>query len=463
MTRITLLLLCVLAVGWSQPRSSSITMDLRAEGEPLEIDKMALGQGGLSAETMWGPRLPEIRALQPRIIRLFVQEYFDLLPEKGKPNFAILDESVDLIRAAGAIPLLAIAFKPAVLFPKLDQNIVEPNDYAAWEALIEALVRHYKNRGTGEIYWEVGNEPDIGEDGGCPYLFQPENYARYYEHTVNAVRRADPTAKVGGPALANWKSPILPELLKQASERKLPLDFVSWHIYNSDPLAIRGTIDGVKALLAKHPGLKPELILNEWNMSLSNPVLDPRFQPAFILESIWQMKDAGLDYSCYYHIRDYHVDHPRFAKFMTPAGAANMARWWNRMPQYDGLFDYQNTMRPSYFAFKLLSRLKGLRLPFRSGDPKVHGFLTYGDLYGAYYVVLWNFSEGPVELSVELANVPSQAQVNRRILDAATASNDENQRLRPLERLQLSEGTNQLKLSLEPYGIQYWELLPSKH
>jgi hypothetical protein len=27
-----------------------------------------------------------------------------------------------------------------------------------------------------------------------------------------------------------------------------------------------------------------------------------------------------------------------------------MARWWNRMPQFDGLFDYQNNIRPAYFT-----------------------------------------------------------------------------------------------------------------
>ena len=31
------------------------------------------------------------------------------------------------------------------------------------------MVRHYKERGSGIRYWEVANEPDIGEDGGCPY------------------------------------------------------------------------------------------------------------------------------------------------------------------------------------------------------------------------------------------------------------------------------------------------------
>ena len=80
-----------------------------------------------------------------------------------------------------------------------------------------------------------------------------------------------------------------------------------------------------------------ETFLDEWNMSLSHPVRDPRFQPAYVAETAWQMFDAGLDYSCYYHIRDYYVDVNKFSEFMSHKGAAFMARWWNRMPQYDGL------------------------------------------------------------------------------------------------------------------------------
>jgi hypothetical protein len=81
-----------------------------------------------------------------------------------------------------------------------------------------------------------------------------------------------------------------------------------------------------------------------------------------VVEVAWQMKDDGLDYSCYYPIRDYHVTFEKFTPFMSPSGTAFMAGWWNRMPQFDGRFDFQNNVRPAYFTFKLLSRLTGQRL-----------------------------------------------------------------------------------------------------
>ena len=58
-------------------------------------------------------------------------------------------------------------------------------------------------------------------------------------------------------------------------QNQTPLNFVSWHIYSSDPRAIRASIDGVRARLAKYPALKPETILNEWNLDLGLPPKDP--------------------------------------------------------------------------------------------------------------------------------------------------------------------------------------------
>lgn len=442
----------------AQPREATLRLSFANSLGPLNIDHVALGQGGLSEYPMWDDRLAEIRALHPRIIRLFVQEYFDLMPENGGYHFNTLDQSVDLIVRAGAKPLLSIAFKPKALFPVVDQDVVEPQDYAKWEALIYALVTHYKQRGLTGLYWEVGNEPDIGEDGGCPYRFKPENYPRYYQHTAAAVLRADPTAHVGGPALAYWKSPILPALLAFCDEQKVPLHFVSWHIYDSNPESVQATIQGVKALLAQHPSLKPETILDEWNMALTVPPKNPQIQPCFIAETAWRMKERGLDYSCYYHIRDYHVDRDRFAKFFSLKGASFMAAWWNRMPQYDGLFDYQNVMRPAYFTFQLLSRLTGDRLAAESSDKAVHAFLSYDKSYDIHSLLVWNFSADPVSVEVDARDLPSELVAKRRQLDAASPSSDENARLRPLDDLTIKPGAGKVKIQLEPYGVEFWSL-----
>src|SRR5580700_6728125 len=230
------------ATSGSPTKPLPVRLSLDAARGLLHIERMALGQGGLSSEPMFDSRVAEIKALRPALIRVFIQEYFNLLPSRWRYYFDTLDRTVDTIVRTGASPLMCICFKPHLLFPKVDQTLVEPTDYQQWEDLVAALVRHYGERHPGKVkYWEVGNEVDIGEPGGCPYLFQPDSYVRYYRHTVAAIQSADPSARVGGPALASVRSPILPALLAAADGEKLPLHFVSWHIYSSSPAAIRET------------------------------------------------------------------------------------------------------------------------------------------------------------------------------------------------------------------------------
>jgi xylan 1,4-beta-xylosidase len=452
------LLFVAAAATNAQTRNISVRLNLNDTAGPLEMDRFALGQGGLSEEPMWADRAAEIRDLHPRLIRLFIQEYFDLLPERGRYHFEKLDESVDLILKTGAKPLMNIDFKPKLLYPAIDHKIVDPTSYEEWEQLIYNLVRHYKDRGAGIRYWEVSNEPDIGEDGGCPYLFTPENYTRYYQHTVAAVLRADPEARVGGPALANSGSSILPALLSFCAAGKAPLHFVSWHIYNSDPMRVRATIDRVKAQIAKYPSLQLETHLNEWNMALRDPPTDPQYQPCYITEVAYQMKAGGLDYSCYYHIRDYHVDRDRFAKFMSPVGAGLMARWWNRSSQWDGLFDFQNRVRPSYYAFKLLSRLTGDRLRLETGDDTVHGFATWDAKLLVYNVLLWNYSTKPAQADLTIEGASSDLTLRQVVLDAAAPSDDENARLKPFPSRELKRGDMRIKVELGSYGINFLAL-----
>lgn len=453
-----IIIFCCFTSAYTQAQPISVRIFLNEQHGPLEIDKFALGQGGLSEEPMWDDRVAEIHALRPRIIRLFIQEYFDLLPEENLYHFDTLDRSIGTILKTGAKPLMCICFKPKVLFPVVNQDIVEPNDYKKWEKLIFNLVLHYKDRGAGIRYWEVSNEPDIGEDGGCPYRFKPDSYCRYYKHTVAAILRADPNALVGGPALANPNSPILPALLDMCSKEDISLHFVSWHIYSSDPKRIRATIDNVKSLLKKYPTLKPETFLDEWNMNLGFPPSDVRIQPCYVAEVAWQMKDGGLDYSCYYHIRDYHVSFEHFAPFMSAKGTAFMTGWWNRMPQFDGLFDFQNNVRPAYFTFKLLSRLTGERLRLISEDPTVHGFMTHDERYSSYEynLLLWNFSASPRQVELTFENMPGNMTAKPVVLDAATTSNDEISRLRPESSFQLKTDQPGFKISFEPYGIRFW-------
>jgi xylan 1,4-beta-xylosidase len=460
--RVTLLLCAwLLCAGWAigqqnqqHPRKLSARLDLSDTMGPLEIEKFSLAQGGQSDEPIWISRTAEIRGLRVKTIRVFAVELFNFLPEHGRYDFTKFDTFVDMVLKSGAEPLVDITFKPTLLYPKIDPKVMYPNSWEEWEKLLYTMVLHYKERGSGIKYWEVGDECEIGEGSGVPYECTPENFAVYYQHTVEAIRRADPDAKVGGPTAADAHTPVLSYLVDFAEKNHVPLDFVSWHIYNNDPHAIRDTMEYIKALLAKHPGIHPETFLDEWNESLDEPPLDPRFQPCFLSEVAYQMKNAGIDFMGYYQIRDYQLEADRFARFMTPAGTVSLDRSWNRLVQADGLFDYQDQIRPAYFAFKMLSRLTGKRIRFETNDATVHGLAAWDDKLELYNVMLWNFSETPVHVDLALDGFNEKLRLSPRILDATSPSNDENVRLTPVKATDVKPGNAHVQVDLGVYGVE---------
>ena len=135
-----------------------------------------------------------------------------------------------------------------------------------------------------------------------------------------------------------------------------------------------------------------------------------------------------------------------------------MASWWNRMPEYSGLFDYQNVMRPAYFTFELLARVTGDRLEADSDDDSVHAFLSYDKSYDIYNLLFWNFSDKPVTVKIDARGLKQTLVAKRRLLDAESPSEDENARLRPLPDLKLEPGAEPAEIHLEPYGMESWSL-----
>jgi len=425
---------------------------------PIDLTRYALGQGGLSDQPMFDGEVNSVRALHPQTIRLFVQEYFNLYPAHEKYHWNTLDKSIETILATGAKPLMCLCFKPKVLFPSIDDKIGRPNSYPEWEQLIEHLVKHcITEKSYGITYWEVGNEVDIGESGGSPYKFTPGEYLEFYKHTADAIVRSDPQAKVGGPALADYHSPIGTALIKYCGEGKAPLSFFSWHIYSSDPDVYVKSIRMFKSEMAQYPRLADtETIIDEWNMSLSNPEPSASFQPAFVLQTTDDFLQEGLSRSAYYHIRDYYVDPRLFDPFMSPQGTTFMAHWWNTMPQYDGLFDQEGRVRPAYYAFKLLKLMRGKQVEVTGTKA---GLGALAAINGPWTnLIFWSFplkrESGDSRVSVDFSPRP-KGQVRLVRLDATTPLNN----LKQISDEPINpEASHLLTVNLHPYDIYWVEL-----
>lgn len=176
----------------------------------------------------------------------------------GNPvyRWVILDQIFDTFRAAGVKPLVEIGFMPEALsthpepyrhaFPSVPVSDIytgwayPPKSYPKWSELVFQFVDHLRERyGEAEVHtwlWEVWNEPDIGYWKGTP-----EEYFKLYDFTVDAVLRALPGARIGGPDTTgpgNLKAAdFLRAFLEHCAHQKnyadgqigSRLDFISFH------------------------------------------------------------------------------------------------------------------------------------------------------------------------------------------------------------------------------------------
>jgi hypothetical protein len=283
---------------------------------------------------------------------------------------------MDAVALTGAHVVAAITIKPPKLFPAVDHAVWRPTDVGEWQGVIFELVRRYSVDRPIVTHWEIGNETDIGESGGSPYLIpDAEDYFNFYRMTIPPILEAFPDAKVGGPAACWIENEPLPGFVERCRTGETPLHFISWHLYSNDPARHAAGVEKARALVADYPGQPPELMITEWSkgfdpVSIEEMAFSSR-RAAITAASIMRLMEAGLDWSFYYHIWDQVCDPADFAPFFSPNGVAGMLRHWNEVPHRFGLFGVKGEVRPQYFVYAMLAQMAGERVAATSDDPEV--------------------------------------------------------------------------------------------
>ncbi|HXQ79879.1 MAG TPA: beta-xylosidase [Opitutaceae bacterium] len=175
---------------------------------------------------------------------------------QGRPvyDWTIVDRIFDTYRARGVRPYAQIGFMPKALStrpepyqhewrPGLKYDVIgtgwsyPPTDYAKWAELVYQWARHCVERyGRSEVerwFWEVWNEPN----GASYWHGTPEEFYRLHDYAVDAVRRALPTARVGGPDVAGSGGRFMQDFLAHCARGRnyatgltgTPTDFLSFH------------------------------------------------------------------------------------------------------------------------------------------------------------------------------------------------------------------------------------------
>jgi hypothetical protein len=220
-------------------------------------------------------------------------------------DWSDFDKRIDFIQKIGADPIFAVSYMPQVLDAVSNNDRQSaPRDYALWEELCYQAAKHALERGKRIPYWEVWNEANAGwikpgpqDSGGEQFtkLYEQaigqtepdheivrrfEAYAKLYRATARGLLRADPQAKVGGPALASGPfenserghcqhgKGFARGLMLWCQQEKLPLDFVSWHEYFQSSDVIAAEADAFHKYLDDFPQLKKTVssyMITEWN------------------------------------------------------------------------------------------------------------------------------------------------------------------------------------------------------
>ncbi len=220
----------------------------------------------------------------------------------GNPiySWTIVDKIFDTYIERKMKPLVEIGFMPEALSThpepyrhhwapgtsaKLETGwSYPPKDYNKWAELIYQWVKHDIDRyGKGEVeswYWEVWNEPDIF------YLNSQnkvEDYCKMYDYASDAVKRALPTARIGGPHSTGGGAWFLKLFLQHclsgtnAATGKIgaPIDYVAFHAKGS-PKIVNGVV---------YMGIKSQLDNVKDNLSVITSFPEIKKLPVIIGES----------------------------------------------------------------------------------------------------------------------------------------------------------------------------------
>jgi len=250
-----------------------------------------------------------------------------------------------------------------------------PKDYDKWRELVYQWTLHCLEKyGRDEVqswYWEVWNEANIGYWRGTPAEFR-----KLHDYAIDGVRRALPTARVGGADTAGSGGRFTRDFLEHClrgtnyatGQTGTPIDFVSFHAKGS-PVYTNGhvrmgisaqlrTIEDGFRIVASYPELKTKpIVIGE---------SDPEGCAACQGSSLAYRN--GTMYSSY-TAASFARKHDLAAKFgVNLEGALTWAFEFEDQPYFAGFRSLASNGidKPVLNVFRMFARLTGQRLKVES-------------------------------------------------------------------------------------------------
>lgn len=362
-------------------------------------------------------------------------------------NFRQCGHVYDNLLSCGVKPFVELSFMPSQLAKTKKTGLhygnhtSPPKSWDEWGEYVRAFIRFLLERyGAKEVeswWFEVWNEPDLtGFFSGTK-----ADYFKLYEITARAVKSVDEKIRVGGPSTSACK--WIDEFIAHCRAGDIPLDFISTHHYPGDAFgnlitpanyfgifktmlgavkrradltetlgrmffhpdkAARVTKDALSRmddeLAAKAGGLP--VFITEWNSMaiFAAPVHDEKYSAAFIMKTVLDLKNDFLGYF-FWCLSDLFEEQIQLNKPFVGGF---------------GIISNDGVPKPSFWAFKLLSKLYPRRLDvgFRSNADVEYAAFRDGS---SLQILVFAQSSDPrrnerhdVELEIDRAAINAQIE-----------------------------------------------------
>jgi hypothetical protein len=351
------------------------------------------------------------------------------LQDKLLANYEKVIKSVS---DAGGVVVLNIYGTPAGLGKVLDKKS-PPLDLKEYKELIKNTIRYFSCEKKYNVWYEIWDAPDLDDF----FLGKRQEYLNLYRAAAEAVKELRAEYKLhiplGGPSTSWWfQSPegntiitpehsLIYELIKFCYRFRLPLDFISWHSYSTDPQADK------EATIYRKPPVQlirawlgyfdfdrdTPLIVDEWNYDRNANLLPERKEKAhiaaaYLFSRLKNMREAGLDRQVFFCLEDFQDN---------KEGVVRNVGVFSFDPEHSG---YRGWPKAIYSAFRMLGLLGKNSCALKLDDEFV-GALAAKDP-GPATVIIYNYIDPDIGMNFVSRNISTLGAAERKIILAAINS-----------------------------------------
>ena len=347
--------------------------------------------------------------------------------EKFLYSFFNADQIFDFLLSIGMRPFVELSFMPTALASgnktvfHYRGNVTPPRDYEQWAALVRKLASHCVERyGAKEVrqwFFEVWNEPNLK----AFWTGTQEEYFELYRHTAEAIKGADASLKVGGPATA--KNEWIEEFLDFCEKNALPADFITTHHYPTDAFGEEGDDTETQLAQSRRSILREQaqdarrrarglpVYYTEWNTSSNprDPLHDEPYAAAFVTKTVMEASGSVEGYS-FWTFSDIFEEN-----------------YFPSVPFHGGfgLLNLHGIPKPTYRAFELLHHLGNELLLVDGSHETVNAWVVRTE--HSFTVLLTNHAlpQHPVkteQVEIRLSNAPKRCYAYVERIDEAHAN-----------------------------------------